>query len=221
MEENDVLSPSDAPAGDAALLELGTLLGRRQAFGLIGSKCSAADAQCLKQIRSSKLYKSLGLSWDEFCSRHAGINRKTADQVIDRLEEFGDAYFHLLQIMPMTAAGYRALTGAVKDNEIEFEGQRIPITRENAGRIIDVVRVLRAQLQSASSSADAPIARKSAAANSSLPAIQRRLGRCLADVSEKIRSGLSAADRPVLLALLEETSANLGRISNSLSTPLA
>jgi hypothetical protein len=49
---------------DNPVFELGTWVGRRQAFGLIANKCSAADAECLKQIRESKSYKSVAATWE-------------------------------------------------------------------------------------------------------------------------------------------------------------
>jgi len=42
-------------------LDLGNWLGRGQAFSLIANKCSAAQAQCLKNIRGQGACKSLGL----------------------------------------------------------------------------------------------------------------------------------------------------------------
>ena len=79
MEQNETLNTANAQADGAAMLELGTWLGRHQAFALISSKCSAADAECLRQIRDNKYYKAIGLSWEDFCGRHAGVDRKTAD----------------------------------------------------------------------------------------------------------------------------------------------
>jgi hypothetical protein len=49
------------------ILDLGTWLGRKQAFGLMAGKCSAADAECLRNIRENKLYRCLQLNWDNFC----------------------------------------------------------------------------------------------------------------------------------------------------------
>src|ERR1035438_4459802 len=75
------------------VLEIGTWLGRRQAFSLIAGRCSAADAKCLRELRESKKYKLLGLTWEECCKQRAGIGRSTADQIIQNLEEFGPDYF--------------------------------------------------------------------------------------------------------------------------------
>ena len=42
-------------------LDLGTWLGRRQAFAVMAGRCSAADAKCLRELRDTKKYKSSGL----------------------------------------------------------------------------------------------------------------------------------------------------------------
>jgi hypothetical protein len=43
------------------LFELGAWVGRHQAFGMIGNRRSAADTECLKQMRDGGHYKKLGL----------------------------------------------------------------------------------------------------------------------------------------------------------------
>src|SRR5260370_37273619 len=85
------------------------MLGMHQAFALIAGKCSAADAHALSVIRDGRLYKDLSLNWESFCTVHAGVCHKTADKIIDRLHEFGDASFNLSQIVPIRDAGYRAI----------------------------------------------------------------------------------------------------------------
>ena len=94
MEQSENVNTKAAGAG---LLEAGTWIGRHQAFGLMASQYSAVDAECLRQIRDNKYYKVLGLTWEEFCGRHTGVDRKTADRIVERLEEFGEAYFNLVK----------------------------------------------------------------------------------------------------------------------------
>ena len=50
-------------------LELGTWIGKSQAFGAIAKSCTGAEAACLKQIRDQRSYESLGLTWEQFCPR--------------------------------------------------------------------------------------------------------------------------------------------------------
>jgi hypothetical protein len=89
------------------VLEVGTWLGRRQAFSLIAGRCSAADAKCLRELRESKKYKLLGLTWEECCKQRAGIGRSTADQIIQNLEEFGPDYFVIAQVTGQVAGRLR------------------------------------------------------------------------------------------------------------------
>jgi hypothetical protein len=51
MEEiNDELSDNQQ------VLKLGIMLGQRRAFGLVADRCSAAQAECLRQVRDEKTY---------------------------------------------------------------------------------------------------------------------------------------------------------------------
>ena len=134
---------------DSPVFELGTWVGRRQAFGLIANKCSAADAECLKQIRESKRYKSVAATWEEFCPRYLGLSRAHADKIIQQLQEFGSAYFKLSQLVRIPEQEYRAISGAVVEHSIEYNGERIPISKENARRIVDVITMLRHESEQA------------------------------------------------------------------------
>src|SRR5450756_455042 len=90
-----------------ALMNLGAWLGRHQAFGLIANRCSAADAECLKAIRDGGEYKQLGLTWEQFCGKHAGVSRVYADRQIHCLEEFGGNYFRFAEVMQISPETYR------------------------------------------------------------------------------------------------------------------
>src|SRR5260370_9140394 len=136
MEQNETLNAACAHVDGATLLALGTWLGRHQAFALISSKCSAADAECLRQIRDNKYYKAIGLTWEEFCSRHAGVDRKTADRIVERLEEFGEAYFNLSQLLPIQPPGDRLLASNVTRNTLDADAPPCPLPPETAPHTI-------------------------------------------------------------------------------------
>jgi len=93
------------------------------------------------------LNRQLGLNWEQFCKQHAGCSYKTADRIIDRFREFGEAYFNLSQIVNIPAAEYRELQPAIEDNTLDFEGRRIAINRENTQQLIEAVRTLRSHLE--------------------------------------------------------------------------
>ena len=123
-------------------LDLGTWLGRRQAFSMVAGRCSAADAECLRDLREKKQYRALGMSWDTFCKTHAGISRAQADRFIRRLEEFGVAYFLLASVTGVTEVEYRSISGAVSEQGLLHAGETISIVPENAPRLTAAIREL-------------------------------------------------------------------------------
>jgi hypothetical protein len=163
--------------------EVWTWVGRRQAFGLIANKCSAADAECLKQLRESKHYKGITSNWEDFCPRYLCISRAQADKVIHRLEEFGTAYFALSQIVRIPEDAYRAIAGSISDHAIEFNGEKIPICAENGRLIAEVVKYLRDEATVATRCLDGlaesivPYARRK-----TLAAIRKRLDAAFAEL---------------------------------------
>lgn len=145
MQSTEIVAESSAP--EAQPFDLGQWLGRHQALACIANYCSAADAHALLAIREQKLYRALGLTWEEFCPRHAGMSKATANRIIENLKEFGDTYFHLTAILKIPAPEYRAIQPAIEENTLEFEGRPIPIDRENTGMLLDAVRTLRGRLE--------------------------------------------------------------------------
>jgi hypothetical protein len=121
-------------------VDLGAWVGRQQAFGAIANKCSAAQAQSLKHMKEVGTHEQLGISWDEFCDRHLGISRRTAERIISQYEEFGENYFRLSSLAQVAPDAYRALAPSVADNCVEIEGEKVALIPENAGRIRDFLR---------------------------------------------------------------------------------
>jgi hypothetical protein len=102
-------------------IDMGAWVGRQQAFAVIAKKCSAAQALSLKQMKGTRSYEKLGLSWDDFRQQHAGISRVYADRIIRRYEEFGEAYFRLSSLARISPEGYREIAGNVEGDCIEIE----------------------------------------------------------------------------------------------------
>lgn len=125
------------------LLNLGGWMGRHQAFALVSNRCSAADAECLKAIRDEGNYKELGVTWEQFCVKYAGISRVQADQHIHCFEEYGANYRRMAELMSLTSGTFKLIAGAVSDKGLEFQGEYIPLMPENAARIAAAVKVLR------------------------------------------------------------------------------
>ena len=123
--------------------ELGSLVGRHEAFGLIASRCSAADAATLRRIRDQELWRAQASTWNEFCETRLRMSRGNVNRLIRLLEEFGDPYFTIAQATRITPQTYRAIAPAIRDNALHVGGEAIALTEENAPRIAAAVDALR------------------------------------------------------------------------------
>jgi hypothetical protein len=124
-------------------VNLGTWLGRREAFAQVAGRCSAADAACIRKMREERQYRELGMNWEQFCKRKLGISKRGADLIIAQLNEFGPAYFLLAQVAKVTPEEYRRISGSVRGQALLHAGEEIPIEAENAGRLAVAIEELR------------------------------------------------------------------------------
>src|SRR5579872_6964299 len=77
---NEAVENMPAPASaDVQGILLGQWMGHREAFGLIAGRCSAADIEILRRMKEERLYATLDCTWDEFCTRHLHVARRTGD----------------------------------------------------------------------------------------------------------------------------------------------
>ena len=186
---------------EEALLNLGTNLGRHQAFGMVANRCTAADAECLRSIRQSGHYKRLGLTWQQFCSGRAGISRAYADRLIRQLEEFGANYFRLAEVMEISPNTYRLIASSVTDAGIEIGGETVPIRPDSREKIGVVVESARRRAKAAPE----PAARAPKVGG---------LRRLLQDFLRGARAvSQTACERAELMALLEEGERRIGTLS--------
>src|SRR6266567_3652109 len=100
---------------DNPSFELGTWLGRMQAFRLIASRCSVADIECLSEIYEKKLYRTLDMTWERFCVECLGITRRWADSLIRRLTQLGPDFFKLNNFTRIKPADYLLISAAVTE----------------------------------------------------------------------------------------------------------
>jgi hypothetical protein len=120
-------------------------LGRRDAFALIAGRCSAADVECLREIRNNKLYVKPGhRSWDEFCRLQLKTSRRKIDTAIGQLDKYGRPFFHAIQALRLTEAEFCAIQEYVREEGVMLEGQLVPWTPENGARITEGLTKLRA-----------------------------------------------------------------------------
>ena len=134
------------PDSDAALLELGIVLGQSLAFGLMAGRCSAAQAQALRRLREERLYKRCTETWLEFCPKYLKISRTEADRTIKLLEEFGPTYFELSQLTRVSPETYRAISPAIEDGALHFNGEVIPLNAGNSRKVAAAVAEMRSAL---------------------------------------------------------------------------
>jgi len=160
---------------DDAVFESGAWVGRKQAFAELAGRCSAANAECLRQARDRKSYRALRMTWDEFCRERMGISRVTAEKIIDRLEEFGPQYFILGQAIGITPAQYRRIQGSVRGQMLLHAGEEIPIEAENAGRLAAAIGELRRGQKADNEDAAEQAGTKSEDLNRTLDKLERTL----------------------------------------------
>ena len=127
--------------------------GRQQAFALIAAQSTAAQVRCLRNIHETRAYEAMGLSWEEFCPKHAGMSRVNADNLIRRLNEFGEKYFQISDLTHIGPETYRQIAGHVHDDALDLDGESIPLTPENAPRIREAIRTLRSRVRAAEGNA--------------------------------------------------------------------
>lgn len=162
MENNDPVS-------------LGTQLGRGQAFGVIAYKCSAAQAKCLQEIQESGAYKLLGLTWDDFCAQRIGLSGRRVEMIIKNLKEFGETYFHLSEIVSISPETYAKIAPKIEGESIELDGEMVPIIPENAARIRESVKRLRARLRATATTLERQV-------SPTVASLQTRLDACFNDM---------------------------------------
>ena len=140
MNDTDSLARPEAVPDN---FDLGTWLGRRQAFGAVAGRCSAAEAECLRRIRDDKLYAGRAANWGDFCLKFLAMTRQNADRIIRLLEEFGPAYFQLSQLTRISAQTYRQLAPAISDEGLRVHGDLIALEPSNSEKLAAAVAQLR------------------------------------------------------------------------------
>ena len=195
------------------VFDLGTWMGRKQAFAAVAGRCSAADAECLRTIRQKKLYRARGVTWQQFCTQYAGISRALADNLIRRLEEFGPAYFHVAEVAKITPQQYRLIAPAVSEAGVQFGEECIAFSPENAPRIAAAVEQLRTLAgQQAKAPSKAPSKAMDEGALTFAQA-RKHLAETLAELEGVSRLEMDAVDRQALRAVLDAAVERLGRLA--------
>lgn len=129
-------------AADPAAEELGRLVGRRDAFATIAGGCSAAEAESLRRVRDGKLYRHLGLTWEQFCKTRLGTSRQHIEKTLRLLDEFGPQYFHVAQSAHISPEEYRAIAPHVGEEGVRVNGAVVALLPENGDAVSAAVTEL-------------------------------------------------------------------------------
>lgn len=124
---NEVVKTDGEQAVDTEAILLAQWMGRREAFSLVAGRCSAADIEILRRIREEKLYAHKNCIWDEFCTRHLRVSRRTVDREIAYLREFGPAFFSVRQLTHITVDDYRKIAPHVTAEGVTVDGALVPL----------------------------------------------------------------------------------------------
>src|SRR4051794_5108716 len=124
-------------------MNLGRLLGRREAFSIVAGRCSAADAALLREIRDQKLYLNHASDWGAFCTEFLHMSRESADRLIRYLIEFGPTYFEVAQLTRISPETYRAIAPSIREQALHHNGDAIALIPENAEKVAAAVAELR------------------------------------------------------------------------------
>lgn len=197
--------------------ELGSLVGRHEAFGLIASRCSAADAATLRRIRDQELWRSQASTWNEFCETRLRMSRGNVNRLIRLLEEFGDPYFTVAQATRITPQTYRAIAPAIRDNALHVGGETIALTEENAPRIAAAVDALRKTIAVKAVEAPPEAAEDAAAAEGSWESLDRRCGDLIAEISGALSAVRSQQGECALRTIVRMMRVKLGELDAAIA----
>lgn len=127
--------------------DIGTWVGRRQAFALVAGRCSAADAEILLNIREKKLFRTIEQTWEDFCVKRLGMSRGYVDRIIRQFKSLGPNFFRLNCFTRITPAEYRMIAPAVTHDGLNYGGKVVALEPENAPKLAEAVETLRDAIQ--------------------------------------------------------------------------
>jgi hypothetical protein len=188
------------------VLELGIVLGQRRAFGLVAGRCSAAQAECLRKIRDEKAYLKFAPNWEEFCTGHLKIGKRTADRTIALLKKHGTLYFEVAALTGITPADFARIAFAIQKDGIHMGGDVIALIPENAARALDAVAHLKTQ-----DAAPAGPASATASAEAQIRGLKKR-GRQLCEGFREVAKIVGPFEWGSLAGTLKELQKSIARL---------
>ena len=192
-------------------IEAATWVGRQQAFAVMASKCTLAQAECLRKMRDTRAYEAYGLTWEQFCRQHAGIARSQADRLIHQLNEFGAAYFRLSELVSISDATYRKLAPRIQGETIEIGGRQVAIIPENAAKLRAGIHKLRHELRN--------LQTEMLFYRAEMVELQKRLEEVLGEFSRRARFPLPSDQRESLANILRHIIYRMNSVADEFKVP--
>ncbi len=130
-------------------------LGQIQAFNFIGKLVTVSELKILQQVKDSKNYKGLTYkgesgkletvsTWDQCCEKILGMSRKSVDERLLNLSQFGEAFFEQAQAMRLGYRDLKALRQLPSDEQaLVIESEAVETGDKEA--VKDLIDDLKAQ----------------------------------------------------------------------------
>ena len=135
-------------------------LGQIQAFNFIGKLVTVSELKILQQVKESKNYKGLTYkgelgkletvsTWDQCCEKILGVSRKSIDERLLNLSQFGDAFFEQAQAMRLGYRDLKALRQLSEDDQaLVIESEAVETgDKEAVKELIDDLKAKHAKSQ--------------------------------------------------------------------------
>jgi hypothetical protein len=194
-------------------IDAATWVGRQQAFAVMASKCTLAQAECLRRMRESRAYEAYGVTWEKFCRQYAGMARSQADRMIHQLNEFGATYFRLSELVNISEATYRKLAPRIHGDTIEIGGQQLAIIPENAPKLRAGIHKLRGELRT--------LQTEMLFHRTEMADLQKQLEDILGEFSRRARFPLPTDQRESLANLLRHVIYRMNTVADEFKVPPA
>ncbi len=130
-------------------------LGQIQAFNFIGKLVTVSELKILQQVKDSKNYKGLTYkgesgkletvsTWDQCCEKILGMSRKSVDERLLNLSQFGEAFVEQAQAMRLGYRDLKALRQLPSDEQaLVIESEAVETGDKEA--VKDLIDDLKAQ----------------------------------------------------------------------------
>jgi len=131
------------PIQNMDVFNLGTWLGRKQAFGLMASRCTVGEIECLVEVYDSKMYLAIEPTFEAYCKNHLGISGRTATRLINQYKQQGPNLARLNSFTRIRPSEYRLFAAALTEEGLSFNGETIPLEPENAPKLAQAADAIR------------------------------------------------------------------------------